>query len=163
MTIITTVVKVGIADLKITQIPNTLKTSGLGSCVGVVIYEQKIAGLAHVMLPDSTASKKSLVNEMKYADTSIDLLLEQLLTEGVSKSRLKAKIAGGAHMFSFQSNNNMLKIGERNVEAVLAKLKEHKIPVVAQDVGGNKGRTIEFDIETGMLEVRKVNSGIMQI
>ncbi|SFM31873.1 chemotaxis protein CheD [Gracilibacillus orientalis] len=163
MTIITTVIKVGIADLKVTHVPNTLKTSGLGSCVGVVIYEQKIAGLAHVMLPDSTASNKSILNEMKYADTSIDLLLEQLLTEGVCRSKLKAKIAGGAQMFSFKSDNNMLNIGQRNIEAVLAKLKEHKIPIVAQDVGGNKGRTIEFNIETGMLEVRTVNSGVMQI
>lgn len=163
MTTIATVVKVGIADLQVTKIPNTLKTSGLGSCVGVVIYEQSIAGLAHVMLPESTASKKAIANVMKYADTAIDLLLEQLLSEGARKSKLKAKIAGGAHMFSFQSDNNMLKIGERNVEAVLARLKEHRVPVVAQDVGGNKGRTIEFNIETGMLEVRTVNSGVMQI
>ncbi|MGP4040275.1 chemotaxis protein CheD [Gracilibacillus sp. D59] len=163
MTMTATVVKVGIADQKVTQVPNTLKTSGLGSCVGVVIYEQNVAGLAHVMLPDSTASKRNMLNEMKYADTSIDLLLKQLLTEGVRKSKLKAKIAGGAHMFSFQSDNQMLKIGQRNIEAVLAKLKENNIPVVAQDVGGNKGRTIEFNIETGMLEVRTVNSGVMQI
>ncbi|WP_058307792.1 chemotaxis protein CheD [Gracilibacillus massiliensis] len=163
MTITTTVVKVGIADLKVTKIPNTLKTSGLGSCVGVVIFDQKVAGLAHVMLPDSTASKKSIHNEMKYADTAIDMLMDLLLNEGARKSRLKAKIAGGAHMFSFQSDNNMLKIGDRNVEAVKAKLAEYKIAIVSEDVGGNKGRTIEFDIETGMLEVRTVNSGICEI
>ncbi|MDX8046961.1 chemotaxis protein CheD [Gracilibacillus sp. S3-1-1] len=163
MTTIETVEKVGIADLKVTKIPNLLKTSGLGSCVGVVIYEQSIAGLAHVMLPDSTTSSKGITNPMKYADTAIDLLLDQLLSEGTRKSRLKAKIAGGAHMFSFQSNNNMLKIGERNVEAVLNKLKEHNIPVIAQDVGGDKGRTIEFNIYTSMLEVRTVKSGVTQI
>ncbi|UOQ85599.1 chemotaxis protein CheD [Gracilibacillus salinarum] len=157
------IVKVGIADLKITNVPHSLKTSGLGSCVGVVIYGRKLAGLAHVMLPDSTTSKKQLSNPMKYADTAIDLLVEQLLHEGARHSNLQAKIAGGAHMFSFQSNNSMLKIGDRNVEAVLAKLEQYHIPVVAQDVGGSKGRTIEFNIATSMLKIRTVNSGVVEI
>ncbi|SHN16462.1 chemotaxis protein CheD [Gracilibacillus kekensis] len=163
MTITTTVVKVGIADLKVTKIPNTLKTSGLGSCVGVVIFDHKVAGLAHVMLPDSTASKKGIQNEMKYADTAIDILIELLINEGARRNRLKAKIAGGAHMFSFQSDNNMLKIGDRNVEAVKTKLAKNRIAVISEDVGGNKGRTIVFDIEKGMLEVRTVNSGVSEI
>ncbi|GAE91602.1 chemotaxis protein CheD [Gracilibacillus boraciitolerans JCM 21714] len=164
MMLTATVVKVGIADLKVTKAPFTLKTSGLGSCVGVVIFDHnKVAGLAHVMLPDSTASNKNLINRMKYADTAIDMLVEQLVMEGAYKSKLKAKIAGGAHMFSFQSDNNLLKIGDRNVEAVKAKLAEYRIPLIAEDVRGNKGRTIEFNIETGMLEIRTVNSGVCQI
>src|SRR5699024_8941830 len=101
MTTLTSILKVGIADLQVTIAPNRLKTSGLGSCVGVVIYDQNIAGLAHVMLPDSTASKKSNQNVMKYADTAIDLMLKKLVSQGAKKSRLKAKLAGGAHMFSF--------------------------------------------------------------
>ncbi|UOQ47853.1 chemotaxis protein CheD [Gracilibacillus caseinilyticus] len=157
------IVKVGIADLKITNVPHSLKTSGLGSCVGVVIYSRKLAGLAHVMLPDSNSSKKQPSNPMKYADSAIDLLVEHLLLEGARRSNLQAKIAGGAHMFSFQSNNSMLKIGDRNVEAVLAKLEQYHIPLIAQDVGGSKGRTIEFNIETSMLKIRTVNSGIVEI
>ena len=156
------VVKVGIADLQITEVPNSLKTSGLGSCVGVIIYNHKIAGLAHIMLPDSTSSKRGNTNQLKYADTAIDLLMEQLLAKGAVRSSLKAKLAGGAHMFSLP-NNNMLKIGERNVEAVLNKLTEHQIKVVAKDVGGNKGRTIEFNIESSSLEIRTVHEGITQI
>lgn len=156
-----TIIKVGIADLKITSLPNHIKTYGLGSCVGVVIYDKTTAGLAHVMLPDSKVSaKSSKQNQMKYADTAIDLMMEQLLQKGVQRKHLQAKIAGGAHMFSFQTDQSNLKIGERNTEAVLQKLSEYKIPVVAQDVGGNKGRTIEFHIETGLLEIRTIHSGV---
>ncbi|KAB8138760.1 chemotaxis protein CheD [Gracilibacillus oryzae] len=161
MTITTTMIKVGIADLKTAKAPNMLKTSGLGSCVGVVVYEtsQKIAGLAHVMLPDSTVSKRETNNAMKYADTALDILLKELQEHGAKKYALRAKMAGGAHMFSFRSDNKMLRIGDRNVEAVRNILARYSIPILAEDVGGNKGRTIEFNIETSMLEIRTVNAG----
>src|SRR5690625_4749710 len=99
----TTVVKVGIADLNTVTAPDTIRTSGLGSCVGVVIYDtaNKIAGLAHVMLPDSALTKQAEFNEYKYADTAIDILVDQLVRIGARKSHLKAKIAGGAQMFQF--------------------------------------------------------------
>ncbi|MFC4404556.1 chemotaxis protein CheD [Gracilibacillus xinjiangensis] len=162
MIITPSIIKVGIADLKITKAPNTLKTSGLGSCVGVVIYDttHKLAGMAHIMLPDSAASKRETNNAMKYADTAMDILLEGLKKQGANKFSLKAKMAGGAHMFSFRSENKMLRIGDRNVDAVHSILANFNIPVMAEDVGGNKGRTIEFNIETSMLEIRTVNSGI---
>lgn len=163
--ITSTIVKVGIADVKVANAPHLLKTSGLGSCVGVVIYDLKlkVAGLAHIMLPDSTASKRENRNGMKYADTGIDLLLELLIKQGVNKHSLKAKLAGGAHMFAFRSDNQMLRIGERNVEAVILKLNQLNIPILAQDVGGNKGRTIEFDPDTGLLSIKTVNSEMKYI
>ncbi|GAA0298602.1 chemotaxis protein CheD [Gracilibacillus halotolerans] len=156
MTITSTVVKVGIADMKVTEAPNKLKTLGLGSCVGVVIYNHEIAGLAHVMLPDSEASNRENQNILKYADSALDQMIRELLDKGVRKSSLKAKIAGGAHMFSFQTESNFLKIGERNIIAVTERLQLHQIPLIAQDVGGNQGRTIEFNIEESQLEIRTV-------
>ncbi|WP_066193816.1 MULTISPECIES: chemotaxis protein CheD [Gracilibacillus] len=163
MTLTKTIIKVGIADLKVTEVPNSLKTSGLGSCVGVVIYNKQLAGMAHVMLPNSTTTKKPTINKMKYADTAIDLLMKELLDKGARRAHLKAKIAGGAHMFSMQPQQNMLKIGERNIEAVQNKLREHQVKVIAQDVGGSKGRTIEFHVETGIMDIRTVHGGVSQI
>src|SRR5690625_4529371 len=86
------VVKVGIADLNIVKAPNMIRTSGLGSCVGVVIYDlpNKIAGLAHVMLPDSALAKEPKKNIYKYADTAVVYLIELLLKNGASKYSLKA-------------------------------------------------------------------------
>lgn len=156
-----TVVKVGIADLKMVKSPDTIRTSGLGSCVGVIIYDvnRKVAGLTHIMLPDSSLSRQANMTPYKFADTAIDILIEQLLKQGASKYALKAKIAGGAQMFPNQTTSDVMKIGPRNVEAVKEKLHENHIPLVAADIGGNSGRTIEFDPENATLYIRTVNKG----
>lgn len=155
------IVKVGIADLNVVEAPNRIRTSGLGSCVGVVIYDnyKQIAGLAHVMLPDSNLTKQNQFNEYKFADTAIDLLIEKLMNLGARKSQLKAKIAGGAQMFQFQSGSDIMRIGPRNIEAVKQRLKLHHIPIISSDTGGNQGRTIEFDPITSKLKIRTVNMG----
>lgn len=155
------VTKVGIADLNIVHAPAKIRTSGLGSCVGVVVYDLKkqVAGLAHIMLPDSSLSKHKDFNKYKYADTAIDMLVEKLLDQSANRYNLKAKIAGGAQMFQLHNSTDVMRIGPRNVEAVIDRLNKHRIPIVAQDVGGNSGRTIEFDPITGKLKIRTVNKG----
>lgn len=159
-----TVVRVGIADMNIVVGPKTIRTSGLGSCVGVVIYDstRKIAGLLHVMLPDSNLGKSTRVNVAKFADTGVPALIEMLKLEGARPLSLKAKIAGGAQMFQFGSSDTV-RIGPRNIEAVREQLKKFSIPIVAEDVGGTKGRTIEFDPETSLLNIRTVNEGVKDI
>lgn len=162
---IQTVIKVGIADLKIVTAPDIIRTTGLGSCVGVVIYDlqKKVGGLAHVMLPNSALAKRDNMNVYKYADTAVDSLVKQLYTSGVRKNALQAKLAGGAQMFQFTSSSTMMRIGPRNVEAVEEKLNEHRIPIISSDVGGNCGRTIEFDPVSGKLKVRTVHKDELYI
>ncbi|NMA91465.1 MAG: chemotaxis protein CheD [Amphibacillus sp.] len=158
-------IKVGIADLKFVKAPDVIRTSGLGSCVGVVIYDPtiKIAGMAHVMLPDSKSAKKEGLNQYKYADTAIPILVDTLLKDGARKYALKAKIAGGAQMFAFSAKNDMLRVGQRNVEAVKKQLEDYQIPIIAEDVHGNSGRTIEFSPETSMLYIRTISQGSKEI
>lgn len=159
------VVKVGIADMNIVKTPDHIRTSGLGSCVGVVVYDQakEIAGLAHVMLPDSSLAKGGAVNIAKYADTAVKELVDRLIKNGARTFSLKAKIAGGAQMFQYTSSNDMMRIGPRNVEAVKKELSLLRIAVVAEDVGGNSGRTIEFDPKTCLLNIRTVNKGVIEL
>lgn len=153
------VISVGISDLNTVIAPHTIRTSGLGSCVGAVIYDEasKIAGLAHIMLPDSKATRQTVINEYKYADTAIPLLIDMLAGLGARKFALKAKLAGGAQMFQFQSNSDTMRIGPRNILAVEEQLRFFKIPIVAKDVGGNSGRTVEFDPNSSMFRIRTVN------
>ena len=159
------VIKVGIAQLDIVKVPQTIRTSGLGSCVGVVIYDEskKIGGMVHVMLPDSSLGRTATINEAKFADTGVDALVERLKKEGVQTFKLKAKIAGGAQMFQFTSDRESMRIGPRNVDAVKVALRKHHIPIVAEDTGGNSGRTIEFDPSTSLLNVRTVNQGVRDL
>lgn len=160
------IIKVGLAEIKLARPPQILRTSGLGSCVGVVVYDENtsIAAMAHVMLPDSSLAKDKHLRAGKYADTAVQSLKDMLSEHhGSNRTSLKAKMAGGSQMFQFQTDNEMMKIGKRNVEAVKEHLHKLGIELVAEDVGGSVGRTIEFNPETFVLTVKKVNGGIIEI
>lgn len=154
------IIKIGMADLNVTKPPDILQTCGLGSCVGICLWDAvtKVAGMAHIMLPDSNQSK-SQGNKAKFADTAVPLLIEKMVEMGAHKTRLVAKIAGGAQMFSFYGKNDIMRIGERNAEAVKMALKKEQIRLLAEDTGGNYGRTIEFSAVDGKLLVRTINVG----
>ncbi len=154
-----TVINVGMADYKTARTPDILMTAGLGSCIGICIHDPvvKVGGLAHIMLP--TANGNPSGNLYKYADTAIKMMLNEILSLGASKMRLKAKMAGGSQMFSFPGKPPILKIGDRNAEAVEQELKRIGIPLMIADVGGSFGRTIHFDVSTGELKIRTIHHG----
>lgn len=157
-------IKVGMADMKYCHAPDAITTLGLGSCVGVVLYDSgaKIAGLVHIMLPDSTKIRNN-ENIAKFADTGIDEMVRQVVEAGASRTKLKAKIAGGAQMFAFRAENDLLRVGDRNVEAVKEKLAKLRIPIVAEDTGDCYGRTIEFYPESEELLVKAVGKKAYKI
>ncbi len=150
-------IKVGMADLNICVSPDSITTLGLGSCVGIALRDPvtKIGGLAHIMLPDSKLIRNNS-NVPKFADTGIRELVRKLVQNGASQGRLVAKIAGGAQMFALQSKSDMVRIGERNVEATKKVLSELKIPLLAEDTGDSYGRTVVFYPETGDFMIRAV-------
>ena len=154
------IIKVGMADLAVVKSPDKLITLGLGSCVGIALYDKraKIAGLAHIMLPNSKEIKNNS-NKAKFADTAIELLIEKMELLGSNKWNIVAKLSGGAQMFSFNTKNDILKIGERNVLASKKKLNQLGIKIVSEDIGGNFGRTIELDSSNGDLLVKTIGHG----
>ncbi|SKC74216.1 chemotaxis protein CheD [Maledivibacter halophilus] len=158
------VIKVGMADLKTTKSPGILITLGLGSCIGICLYDPvtKVSGMAHIMLPSSKSIKNNK-NIYKFADTGIEKLINEMVAIGAVKRRMISKIAGGAQMFSFSSKNDIMKIGERNAIAVKKILKEFNIPIKAEDTGGNYGRTIEFHSLNGKLLVKTIGHGVREI
>lgn len=158
------VVKVGMADLKIASSPDLLTTLGLGSCIGLTLYDPvaKIGGLVHYMLPDSTKLKNN-TNIAKFGDTGIKELYRLVIEQGASKRRLVAKIAGGAKMFEVSGLSNVGHVGERNAEAAKEVLKELGIPLVAEDTGLNYGRTVVLDCETGEFVIKAVGKPVKSI
>lgn len=157
-------IRVGIADLNIAIPPEKLITVGLGSCIGIAIYDpfSKIGGLAHIMLPDSTQFS-NINNPMKFADLAIPLLLEKMERKGASKRNLKSKISGGASMFNFSDKSMIMDIGNRNIISVKKVLKERGIPIISEETGGNKGRTMIFDTTNGVVQIKTVGMGIKEI
>jgi chemotaxis protein CheD len=154
---------VGIAEVKTARDPERLTAFGLGSCVGVVLYDDKnrVGGLAHAMLPSSRFHPDSPIPG-KYADSAIEFLLKILLEEGAELGRLKAKLVGGANMFS-DIVNQSIPIGMRNVSAAREKLLEKGIPVIGEDVGGTQGRTVVFSLADGKIEIRKFGKATVWI
>ena len=148
---------VGIAEFRTAGNPGSLMAYGLGSCVGVTLYDRRsrIGGLAHIMLPSSRLFNKKPVPG-KFADTAIEAVLRELSEKGADVNALEAKITGGANMFE-GIKIEAVPIGLRNVSAARAKLRENGVHIVAEDVGGIHGRTILFTLEDGRLEIRKLN------
>ncbi|MGH4050341.1 MAG: chemotaxis protein CheD [Clostridium sp.] len=157
-------IKVGISDLFVSLSPDKLITVGLGSCVGIAIYDKvtRVGGLAHIMLPDSLQFNK-ITNEIKFADLAIPILVSQMVKKGANLRNMRAKIAGGASMFNFSDKSIVMDIGSRNSTAVKNALKILAIPIVAEDIGGNKGRTLIFDTANGLLSIRTVGMGTVDI
>jgi len=158
-------IKVGMADLKVAAKGELLKTTGLGSCVGLTLYDAAagVAGMAHIMLPSSEISRESAFNRAKYADTALPDLLLAMTERGASRNRLIAKLAGGAQMFMFAGQSETMRIGPRNVETCKLLLSELAIPILAEDTGANYGRTIELDSVSGILTIRSVQYGVKEL
>ena len=156
-------IKVSISDYKVSESPDTLITLGLGSCVGIAIYDSKskVGGLSHIMLPDSAFFNRDIKPE-KFADLAIPKMVEEI-TRGRSTKSLVAKIAGGASMFNFPENKANMNIGDRNVLAVEKKLKEMGIPILASHTGGKIGRTMIVNLDTFVINIRTASKTIIDL
>lgn len=163
-------VNVGVAEFYVTHNPHVLASYGLGSCVGVAIYDEKrkIGGMAHIMLPDSKAISKP-GGAGRYADTAIRVMVEEMEKLGSKRRDMRAKMAGGACMFTIPGATNPrnvpgpalgMQIGERNIEAAKRALRELKIPLVAEDTGGAYGRTMRFSISDGKVTISSIKHGV---
>lgn len=146
---------IGIGDLAVDKAGNTLTTLGLGSCVGLIFIDRfaKVGGMAHIMLPQAPAVVE-MKHKAKYGNLAFEELLKMMRQAGANPARMVAKMAGGAHMFSSAMDNDVMKVGQRNIEIVHRLLKENHIMLTAEDVGGTVGRTITLDCQSGDLLVR---------
>lgn len=144
--------------------PAIISTLGLGSCLGITLYDRanKIGGMVHIMLPTLTNSSRD-TNKAKFADSGILDLYEAMQRKGAAKKGMVAKVAGGAHMFSNSTRSDVIKVGQRNAVSARGVLRSLKIPIVAEDIGGTYGRTIELDMDNGNLLVKTIGHGIKTI
>jgi chemotaxis protein CheD len=151
---------VRMADLKVGGQDDVLVTIGLGSCVAIILHdaEAQVGGLAHVLLPSPALSRRES-NPAKSAQTAVPLLVEQMARLGASPRRITARIAGGASMFAALSAPGTINMGERNVVSTRNALMTHSIPLVAQDVGADYGRTVRFRIADGRVDISTVAHG----
>lgn len=154
-------ITIGIAEMKISAAPAAFVTYALGSCVGICLYDaaRKIGGLGHILLPNYPADNP---NERlhRYADTCLPAMVSEMEHMGCLRSRMTAKIAGGAKMFNVADDNGFGNIGRRNVEAVKATLQKLQVRIIAEDTGLNYGRTVYFYTESGEVVVKSCTMGV---
>jgi chemotaxis protein CheD len=160
-----TTVAVGIAELHLTDDPNTvLVAHGLGSCIGITAYDprSRLAALLHVMLPYSTEARNP-TPPTKYADSAIPLMLDLLKDRGAEVGRLQIRAAGGACILLPPGAGNKFRIGERNIAAVRETLQRLGLRLAGHDLGGNHGRTMELHTDTGVVTVRTIGKTVRDI
>ncbi|MFB6134334.1 MAG: chemotaxis protein CheD [Halanaeroarchaeum sp.] len=151
-------IRVGVADLAATNGHRVLVTSGLGSCVGVALYDDGgVGGLLHAMLP---AAPPDAPNPAKFVDAGIRALLEEMADNGAKRGTIRAKLTGGSSMLNL---GNGQPVGEKNVEAAIDALATHDIELVADETGGDAGRSVAFHPDTGVLEISRVNAEVTEI
>ena len=149
------VVRVGLAECRVGKAPMRITTLALGSCVGLVLYdrESKIGALAHVMLPRRGRVKNN-TNMAKFVDSAIGMMVKRMIGIGARRNRITVKMFGGARMFDHVvGGNGVMQIGDENIEAARAECERLAIPIIAECVGGTKGRTICFDLDDGVVRV----------
>lgn len=146
--------RVSIAQARIDRAPMVLRAYGLGSCLAVGLYDQdnRIGALGHMLLPQRP-EKTPLGSECKYVDAGIFQMVDELVRAGAKRENLVAKLTGGANMFETTYQTLINSIGARNAKSARNTLAELGIPLLGEEVGGNRGRTVEFDLATGMMMV----------
>jgi len=146
-----TMVRMG--ELAISDTPGDVLVSlGLGSCIGLAVVDKRagVAGLAHIVLPATTgAPKPEAMN--KFADHAVPALVDGMVERGASRVFMQASLVGGASMFAGAG----LEVGARNADAVRELVTGRRVPVVAEAVGGSKGRTVKVDVTSGAVSVRE--------
>lgn len=142
---------VRMGELAVSKVPGDVLVSiGLGSCIGLALVDRarSLAGLAHVMLPESTGTP-DVSTRHKFADLAVPALVDKMVALGTSAVRLEAVLVGGARMFAFGGSS--LDIGARNERATLAELGKRGIKVTAKSTSGTKGRTIRVHVDGGRI------------
>jgi chemotaxis protein CheD len=156
----TSEIRVKVADFAVARDEQTLITIGLGSCVAIVLYDAaaRIGGLAHTLLPDESMARDRS-NPAKFAASAVALLLAEMTRLGADARRVRAKLVGGASMFSNLLPKGSINIGDRNVLAARQALGRCDVPIDAEDVGSDHGRSVHFHLEDGRVEVRSLKKG----
>jgi chemotaxis protein CheD len=145
-------ISVLIGRIDLTRPPHRL-CAVLGSCIGVAIRDEHscLAGMAHVLLPDSRGDAKP-GQPGAYADQAVPVLVAALLAHGARLPALRASMAGGARMFGHRPEHG-LDVGTANQAAVARALITAGIPLVFTDCGGGLGRKVHFDPADGRMTV----------
>jgi chemotaxis protein CheD len=149
----------GLGEIKVSgNAADVLVAYGLGSCVGISMYDPitKVGALLHAVLPQRL--NDSDAHNPKFVDSGVTRMLDIIEQHGALRSRLIVRMAGGATMLNVPGLKQTLNIGERNVAVARQALATHRLRLAAEDVGGTSGRTVRLHVGNGRMTVRVIGS-----
>jgi chemotaxis protein CheD len=157
-------VSVGLGECRTAAKSGHMSVRGLGSCVAIVLHdpERKIGGIAHVVLPSHTLARDQSM-PAKFADTAVPHLLQELRDRGARDDGLVVRLIGGASMFAPLNPSSNVHMGTRNVAACRQAVAAAGLTVVGEDVGGETGRSLLFDVEEGTVTVRSLGQDVRYV
>lgn len=143
-------IEIKIGEMEITDSKKVLTSRALGSCVAVAIYDRQneVGGMAHVLLGSGDREKNG--KSYMYADKAVESLVKGITKKGGKRKNLKAKIAGGASMFSSNSSGG---VGKNNIDTVKEELEDRDISIEGKDLGGTNARNVSFKIGSMSMKV----------
>lgn len=152
-------IEIAAGEMAVGQNEVIIRTCGVGSCIVICLYDKmnRIGGLAHCMLPSSISRKDSKLRDdkgfvAKYVDRGVERLLGEMLKSGAVKENIKARIVGGSEMIKLFKNNTT-GLGVKNTDAARTALRNYGVPIESEDVGGNVGRNVDFNLTNGILSI----------
>lgn len=157
-------VHVKIAEAAFTDEDVVLVSYGLGSCVAVCLLapHMHVGALMHALLPKPSGTLPNSDNPYKFVRPGILALVDGFRERGIPRRRLVAFLTGGANMLKTASIDiPAMRVGERNVMMARAVLRELQIPLVGEDVGGQRGRSVLFDAKAGVVYVKTLQAAHM--
>jgi chemotaxis protein CheD len=156
---------VPIAELELVRAPATLAALGLGSCVAVILHDPvaSVGGLAHVLLPSPSVGRARIDSPGRFAPSAVARLVEGMIALGGTHPRLTARLVGGASMFSGLQPPGTIQMGERNVLAAREALHRHRVRLIGEEVGGEYGRSVTFDVASGRVLVSSYQHGEIEL
>jgi chemotaxis protein CheD len=157
---------IGMGELVVSKDPSdVLACIGLGSCIAMCVWDPsaRIGGVAHMLLPTSRSNAEMISAPAKYITVGVPNLINRMIKNGASRNNLIVKITGGARMLNIPGENNILDIGQRNIGEIRATLKRENIPLVAEDVGGTSGRSMQLFLDNGRILVRSLTGRVIEL
>jgi len=130
-----------------------IKTYSLGSCVAITMHcpKRRVSGMVHIALPSPESEQDSIERPAHFAETAIPIMLDKFcFTYGCSIEDLKIGVFGGAWS---SRDDDVFKIGLRNVEAIKSILANKGMTISLNDTGGYCSRTVEIDVGTGKIKM----------
>lgn len=144
-------------EARVSADAEAVMTTVLGSCVATCLFDPvaRIGGMNHFLLAEPSGGPSDTASDRNYGLYLMELLINEMTKIGANKSRIKARLYGGANL-----HNNLARIGTANAAFARRFLKDEGIALAFEDLEGSSARRVDFRPASGMVRARTINDAV---